>query len=41
MHSLAELQQFELLACPDDWAAETWLNLNRPDDLKALEHALL
>ena len=40
MHSLSAHPQFKLLAPPDDWPGETWLNLNHPKDLQALDRAL-
>lgn len=35
IHSLAKLEQFALLPAPSEWPAETWTNLNYPEDLEA------
>jgi molybdopterin-guanine dinucleotide biosynthesis protein A len=40
MHALTDLPQFPLLAAPGEWSVETWLNLNRREDLEALERVL-
>jgi molybdopterin-guanine dinucleotide biosynthesis protein A len=39
IHSLATLPQFVLISAPSDWPAETWTNLNHPQDLEAFEKA--
>jgi len=38
VHGLADDPEFIIVSAPDDWGEDTWINLNRPADLRAFSH---